>query len=94
VPVADSSPTADTAPGGEDGEADTAEAAPGADPATGPQLTATAGTSSGDTSTPWGLIGGGLAVGLLGAGLAFAPSRRPPLPQPPPMNPTGYYPGY
>jgi hypothetical protein len=49
--------------------------------------------ASGDSSPPWGLIGGGLAVGLLGAGLAFAPSKKPPLPPPPPMNPNNH-PGY
>jgi hypothetical protein len=63
-----------------------------ADPELSASATPTA--ASGDSSPPWGLIGGGLAVGLLGAGLAFAPSKKPPLPPPPPMNPTNHYPGY
>lgn len=90
VPVADSTPTAGTAPGaGGDGEGDAPDAATPGSPAN-VQLTA----SSADSSPPWLLIGGGLAVGLLGAGLAFAPSKKPPLPPPPPMNPMNHYPGY
>jgi len=88
VAVADSSPTADTTPGGEgDGEGDAPDAA---GPPTGPQLSATAGESS----PPWALIAGGLVIGLLGAGLTFAPARKPPLPPPPPMGPMNRYPGY
>jgi hypothetical protein len=87
VPVSDSTPTAGTAPGTEgDGEGDAPDAATPGSPAN-VQLTA----SSADSSPPWVLIGAGLAVGLLGAGLAFAPSKKPPLPPPPPMN---HYPGY
>lgn len=93
VPVADSTPTAGTAPGaggdGSDGEGDAPDAATPGSPAN-VQLTA----SSAESSPPWLLIGGGLAVGLLGAGLAFAPSKKPPLPPPPPMNPMNHYPGY
>jgi hypothetical protein len=60
-----------------------------------PTLTSSASpTATSGDSPPWALIAGGLAVGLLGAGLAFAPSRKPPLPPPPPMNPMNHYPGY
>lgn len=47
--------------------------------------------ASGGTSPPWALIGGGLALGLLGVGLTFVPSRQPPMPPTPPMqNNRGY----